>query len=516
MVYYKPPKTPFPFTTHLQLHEQEIDLLHSMAAKSFHRRHEVDATQRPVSRDRPNPFLKRTQTNYTYSSSISASSTASFASDSDSHYQKSTLFPSIDKIPRTAPDHTSRWRPADDLPPIVTQTASTSSVNTYDSMYSGAEGEEIFDDDDEDDYSHITGRLDAGIGAGLQRERALMASEEEEAIPDALPPYRATVIDPTVRPSTPEAFSRLFPSLDRLSVKHDDLTSDGNMNLRVDTLVPASALIDQDYQMGSSRHPAARRPVSVQLFHLRMHDLPRREFSLRRYCRESGREVCSSKRIFQEPSAPPPRPAIRRSVSSVIRTVTTPFQRSSTHSTHHHTPPGLFRRRPSTGSGPAPTAGSSLSSGSSGRGSWHDGLTRRRRGSSSTAGGSGKAMQEDAPRPVPDSPQLITTEVIRLEFSNYGRVDLTRSPGKGYEFEWWGNRYLWRRSVDPNQVEGAVSFHLLREGDRGSATLIAHLVPENQSPNQVQAEEDAGGWIAPYHLWISDESVLDAAPDVAE
>ncbi len=81
-------------------------------------------------------------------------------------------------------------------------------------------------------------------------------------------------------PSTPANFAHLFPSDRRLLIHHDDATSDGNMNLRVDTEVS-----DSD-----------GRPRKLILFHLRMMDLRDRRFSLRRYCRESGREVCNSTR----------------------------------------------------------------------------------------------------------------------------------------------------------------------------------------------------------------------------
>ncbi|KLU82575.1 hypothetical protein MAPG_01647, partial [Magnaporthiopsis poae ATCC 64411] len=111
-------------------------------------------------------------------------------------------------------------------------------------------------------------------------------SNSRDEIPP-LPIYRHEVVEPNVRPTTPNEFARLFPSLNRLSIRHDEFTSDGNMNLRVDTPVRSS-----------------RRRGAAQLFHLRMYDLARREFSLRRYCRDSGREVCNSKRKYASPAAP--------------------------------------------------------------------------------------------------------------------------------------------------------------------------------------------------------------------
>ncbi|KAJ6168439.1 hypothetical protein N7497_001282 [Penicillium chrysogenum] len=81
-------------------------------------------------------------------------------------------------------------------------------------------------------------------------------------------------------PSTPSSFAPLFPSSRRLLIRHDDATIDGNMNLRVDTSV--------HLRDGSHR--------DVILFHLRMYDLFSRKFSLRRYCRDSGRENGELKR----------------------------------------------------------------------------------------------------------------------------------------------------------------------------------------------------------------------------
>lgn len=77
-------------------------------------------------------------------------------------------------------------------------------------------------------------------------------------------------------PSSPAEFEQNFPSRQKLRIHHDDSTSDGNMNLRVDVL-----------------DCTARQ---LTLFHLRMHDLQARKFSLRRHGRDSGREICRSGR----------------------------------------------------------------------------------------------------------------------------------------------------------------------------------------------------------------------------
>ncbi|KFH42383.1 hypothetical protein ACRE_068820 [Hapsidospora chrysogenum ATCC 11550] len=242
------------------------------------------------------------------------------------------------------------------------------------------------------------------------------------------------------------------------------------MNLRVDTVVPV----------------AGRRPVTVQLFHLRMHDLARREFSLRRYCRDSGREVCNSKRAYGQPS-PVSRPGIQRSVTTAIHSLKMPFRRSSIGAA------SLHHKRPSTGSSSAASS------------SWDTASIRSMR------------MRTDSwssDRPPPPASTLVPTNSIKLEFSNYARVDITRHDGRNstrYEFEWWGHTYAWKRVYDENLQ--TASYHLIRDG-RGLP--VAHITPETRSPNQIEADEWAGGWVPPCHMWISDHSIVDAVTDVAD
>lgn len=348
---------------------------------------------------------------------------------------------------------------------LFTAASSTDSVATYDSILSEMpplrreaevddyeEGEE---DDEDNDY--------------------VLSDPSALDIPPVLPPYRGSCNDPPVRPSTPQDFARLFPSLDRLAIRHDDLTPDGNMNLRIDTLVPLGH---------------GRRPLALQLFHLRMHDLAKREFSLRRYCRDSGREVCNSKRAYAEAPASPVadvRPALRRSMSSAFRSVATPFHRTSTSTS-------LFKR-------PGSSSASSTDTASVWSSSHH----------STTSHDLNITSHPSSPKP---KPRLIPTNRIKLEFSNYARVDVARRGGKNgkrYEFSWWGHNYAWKRVLDKNL--NVVSFHLVRDGH---GAPVAHIVPEMRSPNQVLGDEMAGAWVAPCYMWISDASVLDAITDVAE
>ncbi|KAK2051237.1 hypothetical protein LY76DRAFT_414546 [Colletotrichum caudatum] len=325
-----------------------------------------------------------------------------------------------------------------------------SSVDTFDSSLAS---------DDEDELE-------------LMRDAEMDTFDEHQEIPP-LPAYCRDIIDTDVRPSNPQDFAKLFPSMNRLSICHDEFTPDGNMNLRVDTVAPG------------------RRPYNIQLFHLRMHDLGKREFSLRRYCRDSGREVCNSKRKYVE-EATEQRPTLQRSVSSAIKTLS------------------MRRPLPRTNSG-----GSFLA------GKGKDVISQRPQSSTSSSRDSAdetasyfrrSASFEPKPKTRP-----IPSNTMKLEFSNYARVNVTRRGGtnnKRYEFEWWGHKYQWKRVLDKNL--GAVSFHLVKDGNNNASDAVAHIVPETRSPNQVVEDESAGGWVPPCHMWISDRSVLDAVTDVAD
>ncbi|KAI1849930.1 hypothetical protein JX266_004309 [Neoarthrinium moseri] len=286
--------------------------------------------------------------------------------------------------------------------------------------------------------------------------------DETEEVP-TLPVYRHEIADANVRPSSPDDFASLFPSLNRLSIRHDDFTPDGNMNLRVDTVV------------------SGRRRRTVQLFHLRMYDLNKREFSLRRYCRDSGREVCNSKRKYNDPTTQS-RPSLQRSMSNAMKSLGRPqLKRTAT--------------------------GSSVFS------------TRSRPGTSYSTADADDEFNEAFSHAVsldsmPKARQVATNS-IKLEFSNYARVDVQRrghKTSKRYEFDWWGHTYIWKRVTD--KLTGVVSFHLFRDGSHSAP--IAHIVPETRSPNQVAADNHAGGWIPPCHMWLTDKNLVNAMTDVAD
>ncbi|KAL2810866.1 hypothetical protein BJX63DRAFT_298858 [Aspergillus granulosus] len=258
-----------------------------------------------------------------------------------------------------------------------------------------------------------------------------------------------------VIPSSSSTFAKLFPSCRRLLIRHDDATIDGNMNLRVDTMVPHRAGYQQD----------------VILFHLRMYDLFARKFSFRRYCRESGREVCHSERRTVSSTFDKP-PILQRSWSSVLASL-----------------------RPGS-NGP----GSLL-------GSYH-----RRRGSAQSGHLNDEVIGSkggvDQPAALSDS--------IMLEFSSYAHVELKRRGAgmtKRYEFEYWATKYQWRRESRKDGDLREVSYHLV---NTRTLKQVAHIVPEILTPMEAIEEESKGGWIPPSSMWISDPSVFRNMNDVAD
>jgi hypothetical protein len=271
-----------------------------------------------------------------------------------------------------------------------------------------------------------------------------------------LPEYTAEQYD-TVVPATPSDFSELFPSRRRLTIRHDDSTLDGNMNLRIDTEVHASG-----------------RRCDMTLFHLRMHDLKERQFSLRRYCRDSGREVCHSVLKTQKPLAVK-RPGFQRSLSNALSSM---LPKSDTK---------------------LPTM-SSLKRNDSGYGSMHS------------------VDFDDEPLPVVNEPksQQHMTHTMKLEFSNYAQLDVTRTgarAAKRYEFDYWGVNYAWKRIVQRKHDSIETSFHLVKAG---SEQVLAYIMPIALSRSEARDEEAKGGWIVPCSMYIADETIVMSQKDVSE
>lgn len=284
---------------------------------------------------------------------------------------------------------------------------------------------------------------------------------DEDLDPFDVPEYEdETVGRSSVVPSTPPEFAEYFPSTRRLNIRHDDATLDGNMNLRVDTEIRGSE----------------GRRLDLTLFHLRMHDLKNREFSLRRYCRDSGREVCHSSRNYSKP-ATPRRPGLQRSMSNALSTFRSKSENKMT------TLKSLKR------------SDSGYESGSDEEASF-DTASQSSRGHGTLS---------------------LPTNTTRLEFSNYAHVDVKRRGAKSskrYDYEYWGTNYAWKRTASRTGNLREVSFHLV---DTKTSNIIAHIVPDALTLAESHEEEAKGGWVPPCSMWISDEKVLDGFwPDVAE
>lgn len=287
-----------------------------------------------------------------------------------------------------------------------------------------------------------------------------------EDLRDDLPPfevpevsdYPSEILPSTVLISSPEEFAEYFPSTQMLSIRHDDSTMDGNMNLRINT--EARTLEGEK--------------IELQLFHLRMHDLKRREFSLRRYSRDSGREVCHSSRKYTTPSVMR-RPGLQQSMSNAFSSLRSKSE-SKTSTTR------------------------SLKRHDSGYGSLYE-----------------EDIKEDiasqSPRPSNSIP--IPTNTTQLEFSNYAHLEVKRRGAKtckGYEIEYWGTKYTWRRVVVRSTHFEEVSYHLV---NTKTSAPLAHIVQVPLSGSEQREETAKGGWVPPCSMFL-ENSVLDRSTDLAE
>jgi hypothetical protein len=297
-------------------------------------------------------------------------------------------------------------------------------------------------------------------------------NDELDDMPDYdVPTYHHEPLPCDAIPTTPRDFGELFPTAKRVSIRHDDSTIDGNMNLRVDTQV----------------EERGHRKQSYTLFHLRMQDLRTREFSLRRYCRESGREVCHSTRKYQKPAAEQ-RPILQRA-STALANLVKPDSRPSTSA----------------------------------------GLKRADSGYDSVHGnGNGSVHDEDDDLPPEARPKttgyskgraLIPTNTIKLEFSNYAHLDVKRRGAKSYKkyvFEYWGDNYSWKRIVkkEGRDQQESVSYYLVR--DDNDKEPLAHICPVRMTQDEAHEEAARGGWVPPCYMRITDERLLRSESDISE
>jgi hypothetical protein len=311
----------------------------------------------------------------------------------------------------TAPTSYSRQRP------IVKH------YDTAPSRYAHIGGPPGYKDDPRysvDTYASTT----ASIEEGKEEEKRHVSHVE----------YASDVI-----PTTPAEFGDLFPSARRMLIRHDT-TSDGSMNLRVDTEV--STTTGHTFKM--------------TLFHLRMQDLRERKFSLRRYCRDSGREICNSNRKYARPAKARQqrRPTLQRSLTSALQTLGVKAA------------PVSFKR--------------------SDRGYESDDVDDLRTFTSA----------EEA---------TIPTNTIKIEFSNYAHVEVERQKtkiGKCWAFEYWGVPYHWVRA------RHSMGYRLV---NCITGNTTAHITPELLCKREIQAETSRGGWCPPCSMVISDRNVSDQA-----
>ena len=270
--------------------------------------------------------------------------------------------------------------------------------------------------------------------------------------------YSSESLPPTTLISSPEEFAEYFPSTQKLSIRHDDTTTDGNMNLRIDT--KARTLDGGD--------------IDLQLFHLRMYDLKRREFSLRRYCRDSGREVCHSSRKYTKSSVMR-RPGLQRSMSNALSSL-----RSKSES---RTPTMMSLKRHDSGY------------------------------SSSHEDDLGEDTTSQSLAPSNSIP--IPTNTTHLQFSNYANLEVKRrgtKTGKRYELEYWGTKYAWNRVVVRSSHFEQVSYHLV---NTKTSAPLAHIVQTPLSESEQREETIKGGWVPPCSMYLED-SVLGRSTDLAE
>jgi len=257
-------------------------------------------------------------------------------------------------------------------------------------------------------------------------------------------------------PSTPIDFARLFTPNRRFLIHHDDATSDGNMNLRVDTEVRDS--------YGRSR--------KVILFHLRMHDLKGRRFSLRRYCRGSGQQICNSSR--------------KHSPAPILTSASPNAHGHASQQPHiHHA--GTISHHKSI----------------SGQASARYSIRKQHQ----------SPLKADISSLEIDRSELDT---IELSFADHTHINLKKrglKRSKRYEYEFWGTKYQWRRQIYHRGHLQEASYHLINIETSNS---IAHITPEPRTAREAQEEEDSGGWVPPCTMQITDRRLFRSLNDVAE
>lgn len=258
-------------------------------------------------------------------------------------------------------------------------------------------------------------------------------------------------------PATPAEFAQLFPSSRKFQIKHDDASVDGDMNIRVDTEI-------------KDKHNNKQ----ITLFHLRMYDLLKREFSLRRYGRDCGREVAHTHQKVEKVVSPK-RPGLQRSVSKALQS---------------------FR----------------------GKSEQEKQMTLNRQDS-----GYGSSFDDEDEEGVPERPksrygseEVKSSTAITLEFSNYAHVQVDRKGTKGsrkYDFEYWGKNYSWKRMIrkHPATGEDEISYSLL---NNGTGNIVASIIPD-----PAHSIDEEGGEFVPactFQFKDSTQDPIQCSADAAD
>lgn len=232
-------------------------------------------------------------------------------------------------------------------------------------------------------------------------------------------------------------------------IQHDDSTADGNMNLRVDT--------DVTTRSGRRR--------KMTLFHLRMQDIAERKFSVRRYWRNSGREVANSKRKYTHPLPNNfSKPSMRRSSTAPNIQKPEPRRQDSGYESDEEADDFLEKLRAFT-------------------------------------------IANDIKATVP-------TDSIRLEFSNYAQVvvdPVSHGERKQYDFEYWGEQYTWRKRLLRDGSDIITSYELV---NLKTQQKVASIVPDALSAEETEFEAAQGAWVPASSMRILQKDVSDDLGDV--
>ena len=302
----------------------------------------------------------------------------------------------------------------------------------------------------QDPFSYDHEGIGASPRSSVETYASTVASAEDldDHSEYELPGEREQLSGSDAIPTTPPDFAKLFPTTRRILIQHDDSSSDGNMNLRIDTEAVSTA----------------GEKLKMTLFHLRIKNLHERQFSLRRYCRDSGREVCNSKKKYAKPA---PKAIVHRKRPSLQRSMTSAF---------------------------------------------HMGKKSPRRTNSGYESDDEADDVEAELRAFTLNSEVeatIPTNTVRLEFSNYAQVEVHRQRQdrvKQYDFEYWGEAYHWRRERSVEDGETVFSYELIR---LRTGNCIAYIMPDKLDGRQSRVETAQGSWVPPSSMRITEEISQD-------